>query len=225
MVNPTQDPNERYSRQRDLVPPERLAACKATVIGVGAIGRQVALQLAAMGIPWLQLMDFDVVEVSNLASQGYLQDDLGRPKVEATADLCQQINHGLEVHTVVGRFRRSMEIGTVLFSCVDGIETRRLVWEAVKNKVDFFADGRMSAEVLRILVAHDVASRRHYPTTLFAAEEAYAGSCTAKTTIYCANVAAGLMLAQFAKWLRRLPVDPDLSLNLLTSELSCSPQA
>jgi sulfur carrier protein ThiS adenylyltransferase len=56
-----------------------------------------------------------------------------------------------------------------------------------------------------------------------AAEEAYSGSCTAKTTIYCANVAAGLMLAQFTKWLRRLPVEPDISLNLLTNELVCLP--
>jgi len=223
MVNKTPDLGERYARQRDLVPPERLAVCKATVIGVGAIGRQVALQLAAVGIPWLQLVDSDVVEVSNLASQGYLQDDLGRPKVEATGDLCQQINHTLEVRTETSRFRRSMETGTVLLCCVDGIETRQLVWEAVKNKAEFFADGRMSAEVLRILVACDPASRKHYPTTLFAAEEAYQGSCTAKTTIYCANVAAGLMLAQFAKWLRRLPIDPDVSLNLLTGELACAP--
>ena len=225
MVTPTQDANERYSRQRDLVPPERLAACKATVIGVGAIGRQVALQLTAMGIPWLQLVDFDSVEESNLASQGYLQDDLGRPKVEATADLCHQVNHMLEVHSLNTRFRRSMEIGNVVFCAVDKIDVRRLIWEAVKDKVDFWVDGRMSAEVIRVLVTHDPVSRKHYPTTLFAAEEAFAGSCTAKTTIYCANIAAGLMLAQFAKWLRRLPVDPDLSLNLLACEMSCSPQA
>jgi len=211
---------ERFSRQQDLVPMERLSACKATVVGVGAIGRQVALQLAAMGVPWLQLVDFDRVEESNLASQGYLEEDLGRMKVEATADLCRKINRNLEVHPVVDRFKRSMEVGNVAFVCVDQIDTRRLIWEAVKNKVDFFADGRMAAEVLRVLVASDAASRKHYPTTLFAAEEAYAGSCTAKTTIYCANVAAGLMLAQFAKWLRRLPVDPDLSLNLLTGELA-----
>jgi len=222
MTNPSQ---ERYSRQRDLVPPERLAACKATVIGVGAIGRQVALQLAAMGIPWLQLVDFDSVEESNLASQGYLQDDLGRPKVQATADLCQQVNHMLEVHSLNTRFRRSMEIGNVVFCAVDKIDVRRLIWDAVKDKVDFWADGRMSAEVLRVLVAHDPVSRKHYPTTLFAAEEAFAGSCTAKTTIYCANIASGLMLAQFTKWLRRLPIDPDLSLNLLACEMSCSPQA
>jgi sulfur carrier protein ThiS adenylyltransferase len=223
MVNPGQDANERYSRQRDLVPPERLAACKATVIGVGAIGRQVALQLAAMGIPWLQLVDFDSVEESNLASQGYLQDDLGRPKVEATADMCHQTNHMLEVYSLAQRFRRSMHIGNIVFCCVDAIDTRRHIWEAVKDKVDFWADGRMSAEVLRVLVAHDPVSRKHYPTTLFAAEEAFVGACTAKTTIYCANVAAGLMLAQFAKWLRRLPVDPDVNLNLLAGELTCLP--
>ena len=221
MVNPTQDANERYSRQHDLVPPERLAACKATVIGVGAIGRQVALQLTAMGIPWLQLVDFDSVEESNLASQGYLQDDLGRPKVEATADLCHQVNHMLEVHSINTRFRRSMEIGNVVFCGVDKIDVRRLIWEAVKDKVDFWADGRMSAEVLRVLVACDSATRKHYPTTLFAAEEAYTGACTAKTTIYCANIAAGLILTQFTKWLRRLPADPDLTLNLLAGEMTC----
>ena len=72
---------ERYSRQRDIVPRDRLLTCKATVVGVGAVGRQVALQLSAMGLPWLQLVDFDFVEESNLASQGYLESDLGRPKV------------------------------------------------------------------------------------------------------------------------------------------------
>ena len=78
----------------------------------------------------------------------------------------------------------------------------------------------MSAETLRILTAYDVESRHHYPTTLFRAVEAFAGPCTAKTTIYCANIAAGLMLAQFTKYLRQLPIDYDIQLNLLASELS-----
>lgn len=67
---------ERYSRQQDIVPAERLSFCRATLIGVGAIGRQVALQLAAMGVPHLQLIDFDRVEEANLASQGFLESDL-----------------------------------------------------------------------------------------------------------------------------------------------------
>ena len=214
---------ERYSRQRDIVPPERLEACPATVIGVGAVGRQVALQLTAMGIPWLQLIDFDTVEESNIASQGYCEDDLGRPKVDATAQPCWRINSRLHIHTLCDRFKRSSDIGDTVFCCVDSIETRRLIWEAVKDRCKFFSDGRMSAEVLRVLTACDTASRDHYPTTLFTAGEAYAGSCTAKTTIYCANIAAGMMLAQFTKWLRGLPVEPDVQLNLLSAELAVTP--
>ena len=60
----------RDLRQRDIVPPDRLAVCRATVVGVGAIGRQVALQLAAIGMPWLQLIDHDSV-VSRQAGSGH----------------------------------------------------------------------------------------------------------------------------------------------------------
>jgi sulfur carrier protein ThiS adenylyltransferase len=113
-----------------------------------------------------------------------------------------------------------MEIGNAVFCCVDRIETRGLIWSAVKDRCSFFCDGRMSAEVLRVLTACDGASRKHYPTTLFAAGEAYAGPCTAKTTIYCANVAAGLAVGQFTRYLRGLPIDQDVSVNILTSELT-----
>ncbi|MBN2137330.1 MAG: ThiF family adenylyltransferase [Sedimentisphaerales bacterium] len=214
---------ERYSRQKDIVPAERIDACKATVIGVGAVGRQVALQLTAIGIPWLQLIDDDTVEISNLASQGYSEMELGMPKVEATAKTCLWLDSSVVVHKLAERFRRSMEIGNVVFCCVDSIQVRQLIWGAVADKVLFYCDGRMSAEVLRILTACDSDSRYHYPKTLFSAEEAYTGSCTAKTTIYCANIAAGLMVSQFTRYLRHLPVDPDLQFNLLTSELTIAP--
>ena len=211
---------ERYSRQQDIVPAERIASCTATVIGVGAIGREVALQLTAIGIPWLQLIDFDRVEESNLASQGYLEDDLGTLKVEATAQLCSRINSHVEIQVCPQRFRRRMDTGNTVFCCVDSIQARQLIWAAEGDAIVFFCDGRMSAEVLRILTACDSDSRYHYPKTLFAAEQAYTGACTAKTTIYCANIAAGLMVAQFTRFLRGLPVDADLQCNLLSSELS-----
>src|SRR5450759_3851439 len=87
---------DRDLRQRDIVPPEKLAACKITVIGVGAIGRQVAIMLATMGAESLQLFDHDAVEVVNLAPQGYFPADLGRPKVDATAALLRQVNPQME---------------------------------------------------------------------------------------------------------------------------------
>ena len=110
--------------------------------------------------------------------------------------------------------------GNCLFCCVDLIETRSLIWETVNTRVTFFVDGRMAAEVIRILTACDEQSREYYPTTLFSPEEAYGGACTARSTIYTANIAAGLILAQFTKWLRGLPTEADMSMNLLACELS-----
>ena len=212
--------NDRFSRQADIVPRERILDCKATVIGVGAIGRQVALQLTAIGVPHLQLIDFDSVETSNLATQGFMQKDLKRPKVDVTAGFVREMNHDLNVEVILERFKRSTPVGNCVFACVDSIEIRKLIWDSVKNKVSFYCDGRMSAEVLRIITACDEKGREYYPQTLFTAQQAHAGPCTAKTTIYCANIAAGFMLAQFTKYLRLLPVDPDIQVNLLASEIN-----
>ncbi len=58
------------------------------------------------------------------------------------------------------------------------------------------------------------------PRRCLAAAEAQQGSCTSRSTIYAASIAAGLMVHQFTRWLRDLPVDRDFSLNLLASELA-----
>ena len=215
----------RYTRQADIVPTERMANLTVTVVGVGAIGRQVALQLAAMGISKLQLIDFDRVEIENLCCQGYLEHDLEMLKVDATSRMCRMINSQITIEQVGQRFRRSAPVGDVLFCCVDAIDTRKLIWEAVKDRVSVFVDTRMSASVARVIAVVDSAGRKHYPTTLFGADEAYEGSCTAKSTIYTANIAAGLAIAQFTKWLCSLPVDPDICLNILASEMSAGPNA
>ena len=65
----------RFDRQQDLVPQDRLRQTKVTVIGVGAIGRQTAVQLATIGAPRLQLVDFAVVDWTNVTTQGYLAAD------------------------------------------------------------------------------------------------------------------------------------------------------
>jgi sulfur carrier protein ThiS adenylyltransferase len=78
----------------------------------------------------------------------------------------------------------------------------------------------MSAEVIRVLAVDSPITDDYYATTLFEADQAYAGVCTARSTIYTAALAAGLMVGQMTKWLRNLPVDPDLILNLLAAELT-----
>jgi sulfur carrier protein ThiS adenylyltransferase len=216
--------NDRDIRQRDLVPPVRLASCHAVVIGVGAVGRQVALQLAAVGVPQMTLIDHDIVAVENLAPQGFWESDLGRTKVEAVAEIAKRQYAAIEITTVPERFRASSvrtwsstkEIA--VFSAVDDIETRKLIWQAVQEVAGFFTDGRMAAEIIRVLASGRPAVDQLYAKTLFPAREAYQGSCTAKSTIYTANLGAALMVGQLARWLRGWPVVPDQMLNLVAAE-------
>ena len=227
---PWNDPKlaDRDIRQRDLVPPERLARCHAIVIGVGSVGRQVALQLAATGVPAMTLFDPDTVAVENLATQGFSPNDIGDPKVDAVGNACHEQCPHLELHARPERFKKSSvrdwsrKSESCVFVCVDAIATRKLIWESVRGVAAFFADGRMAAEVVRVLASGHPATDAIYPKSLFGAGEAFAGSCTAKSTIYSANIAAGLMVGQFARWLRGMPVIPDQTLNLLAAEFSAS---
>jgi sulfur carrier protein ThiS adenylyltransferase len=190
----------------------------ATVIGVGAIGRQVALQLAAMGTPRIQLVDFDRVEASNVTSQGYCQGDIGELKVVATGKAIYAIDPTIVVDICADRFRPKQSVADVLFCAVDSISARASIWRAVEHRCRFWADGRMLGETIRPLSAADARGRRHYATTLFSQSEAQAGQCTSRSTIYAACIAAGILLNQFTRWLRALPLDIDTAVNLLAGE-------
>lgn len=97
--------NPRLIRQQDLVLSDRLVDLTATVIGVGAIGRQVALQLAGIGVPSLQLIDPDAVDETNITTQGYAARDIGRLKVDAAKDAIGVVDPSIRVAVTNDRFR------------------------------------------------------------------------------------------------------------------------
>jgi hypothetical protein len=210
---------DRFSRQIGLVPRDKLADAMVTVIGIGAIGRQVALQLASIGVSNLQLIDFDSVEATNVTTQGYRTDDIGVSKVMATTLEVERIDPTIEIDYITDRFRPKHEIGSIVFCCVDSISARSAIWRAVRERVDLWIDGRMLGEVIRVLTASDAGSVSHYASTLFDQADAQRGACTSKSTIYTAAIAAGLMTHQLTRWLRGLPLDRDVTCNLLAGEL------
>ena len=57
---------------------------------------------------------------------------------------------------------------------------------------------------------------------LFGASEAEQGTCTLRSTIYAASIAAGMIVHQFTRWLRNFPIDADTRLNLLSGDWSVS---
>jgi hypothetical protein len=144
------------------------------------------------------------------------------------ANIAQQQFPRMELHSMEERFRKShvqkwppgRQIA--VFCCVDSIASRKLIWEAVQTRAQCFCDGRMAAEVIRVITSATPAMDRYYQSTLFSPADAYQGECTSKSTIYTASIAAGLMVGQFTRWLRRLPMNREQVFNLLSQELTAS---
>ena len=93
----------RYSRH--LLLPEvgvrgqrALRASKVLLVGTGGLGAPAALYLAAAGVGTLGLVDFDVVDLSNLQRQVlYATSDVGRPKLDAARERLERLNPGIRI--------------------------------------------------------------------------------------------------------------------------------
>lgn len=93
----------RYSRH--LIIPDlgmegqrRLRSAKVLCIGAGGLGSPVAMYLAAAGVGTLGMVDFDVVDVTNLQRQIiHGEADLGKKKLDSAAEKIAQINPGTKV--------------------------------------------------------------------------------------------------------------------------------
>lgn len=76
---------------------EKLKCARVGIAGLGGLGSNLAIALARTGVGNLVLVDYDVVEPSNLNRQSYFINHLGRPKTEALKEQILQINPYLNV--------------------------------------------------------------------------------------------------------------------------------
>jgi len=96
---------ERYSRH--VIIPEfniegqkKLKQAKVLVVGTGGLGAPLLQYLVAAGVGTIGIVDFDVVEASNLQRQVlFTVDDVGRPKVDVAKERLQGLNPYIEVNT------------------------------------------------------------------------------------------------------------------------------
>ena len=79
---------------------KKLKKAKVCILGLGGLGSNVAVLLARSGIGYLKLIDFDVVEASNLNRQQYRISHIGIKKTEAIKTIIKEINPFVEIDTL-----------------------------------------------------------------------------------------------------------------------------
>ncbi len=131
----------RYSRH--LILPEvgmagqkKLRAASVLIIGAGGLGCPIALYLTAAGIGRLGLVDFDVVDRTNLQRQIlYGESVVGVPKVEAAAERLKDLNPDVEIETYPERLtsENALQIMSdydIIIDGTDNFPTRYLTNDA-----------------------------------------------------------------------------------------------
>ncbi|MEX0879725.1 MAG: molybdopterin-synthase adenylyltransferase MoeB [Thermoanaerobaculia bacterium] len=135
------DEIRRYSRH--LIMPEvglegqkKLKAARVLAIGTGGLGSPLALYLAAAGVGTIGLVDFDVVDDSNLQRQILFGTrDVGRPKLEAAADRLRDLNPNVRIVTFEERLSSANALTIfddfdIVADGTDNFPTRYLVNDA-----------------------------------------------------------------------------------------------
>jgi sulfur-carrier protein adenylyltransferase/sulfurtransferase len=144
-VNLTSEQKQRYSRH--LLIPEvgsegqaRLLQSKALFIGAGGLGSPAALYLAAAGVGTIGIVDFDVVDLSNLQRQIlHTNDRVGERKVESARKTITALNPDVNVVTyeemlVADNVERLIHGYDVIIDGTDTFETRYLLNDAAVAK-------------------------------------------------------------------------------------------
>ena len=136
--------NEEYARySRHLILPEvglegqrKLKNARVLTIGTGGLGSPLGLYLAAAGVGTLGIVDFDVVDASNLQRQIiHGTKDIGRPKIASAADRLRDINPNTNIEAFETRLTsdNALELFREFDVIVDGTDnfpTRYLVNDA-----------------------------------------------------------------------------------------------
>ena len=205
------------------------------VIGCGAIGSNVVLSIAKLGVENLHVWDFDNVESHNIANQLFSISDVGKPKVEAIREIVKA-NTGLEITAHNAVVRKKKQLGEIVVMCVDSMKARKEIFDnSLKHisNVKLVVETRMGIDSIRCytICPTNLDHITKWEETLCKDEDLHpedAGICQAPISVGAtASIASNLATWQIIKWnnlaAARASHDSDRQLqNIINNEIIVS---
>lgn len=179
------------------------------IIGVGATGSFVAMELARMGCPVLNIYDFDDVEIHNIPNQYYDTEDLGKLKAEALADKLKLINPNITVNVNTSavlpvhddEHKGIDEMAGYVFLLVDSMKVRKELWKAIKENKNIVHcwESRLGSDQARVYsLDMSVKDFAKYEADFYDDDNAEVSACgTSITVLPIVLQTASLMIVQF----------------------------
>ena len=137
------------NKHLEFFDPDKIKANKLNIniIGVGAVGSYIALQLAKLGVSEIAVWDFDTVDDHNIANQVYTLNDLNKAKVDAIEEHLKESNPDIIVHKK-GRWNPGDIVSGIVFLEVDSMAVRQAFCEdnEYNNGLKLVIDARIGLE-------------------------------------------------------------------------------
>ena len=186
---------------------KKLKETRVCILGLGGLGSNVAVLLARAGIGFLKLVDFDIVEASNLNRQQYRISHIGLKKTEAMKTIIKEINPFVEVETLdikVDRKNIYSIIGDIeiVVEAFDSAETKAMTIEKLlinKNKIVVSASGMAGLGSANEIVTRKIKDNFYLIGDNYSDYEEYSGIMSTRVMIcaaHQANVVLRLILGE-----------------------------
>jgi sulfur carrier protein ThiS adenylyltransferase len=197
----TAAPTIQFTRQELILDPAKAEAAEVHIFGCGTVGSNAANEIARLGVPKLNLYDFDDVEPHNLPSQRFDMTHLGKNKAEMVKDQLVHLtnNGGRQIKTHNRKVEGAVMLKGIAILAVDSMESRRTIWEKAlrpQRDVTLALDFRMKANLLQCY-AFDPRDER-YEAVLFTDEDADPGPCGGRTVSYTGAL-SGCIAANYVR--------------------------
>jgi len=217
-----------HSRQEFFCPVDNIKSVKALVVGCGAIGRNVASNIARLGVGDITLVDDDHIEAHNIVPQNWRLSQCGKPKVEILADeILDQMSDGVKLTVIPAKWTpRAVGPTTeydAVWTTVDNITVRKMLYQYYSDKCKMFFDVRIGRTIAQIFTIEDMkTSEDWYSKTFFDESERSDFGCVQPMSNYLANIAAGISVAQFVNIMggKKWPVHRMLQYCAISTSLS-----
>ncbi len=183
----------RTPRRRRSNDPPCVKTSNATVMSLDGVGRQVAVQLAALGVSQLQLVDHRTVSRRRQIAEGYDAEDVGRMRVHGTAQACHEINPMLEILSRSSRSCRPQDLGDVVFCNADDEQACRCLRQCDLKSVKLVVLWHVSGPLIEVSTVRDLP--RGFTLRKFES----AKRSRPIVPLHVASIAAGLAVDQFGR--------------------------
>ncbi|EUB30227.1 MULTISPECIES: sulfur carrier protein ThiS adenylyltransferase ThiF [Fusobacterium] len=176
---------------------EKLKKAKVCILGLGGLGSNVAVLLARSGIGYLKLVDFDIVEASNLNRQQYRISHIGIKKTEAMKSIIREINPFVEVDILnIKVYRENIYsiVGDIeiVVEAFDRAETKAMTLEELltnKNKIVVSASGMAGLGSANEIVTRKIKDNFYLIGDNYSDYEEYSGIMSTRVMLCAAHQA------------------------------------